>query len=257
MDHLYLKAFDKSFKIIDESIDLEVLGFHHNVTIYRGNDVDKVDYKKLETLDVQPQFTESLLKVFSTFYFFMPDGRNLNEFLPSFLWPRSCRVGESLTFFGGSFDPWHEGHSECLRQCLTLEEGVVIIPDYSPWKSNVKQSVFDEILDITKKTNKKFIIYPGFWTLKERNPTSLWIRNVSHPHVNWLMGDDTFSGLLKWFEIEEFLKKVNRLYVVPRIADQNSAEFSKVIESVVERVDLIFLERHEFQHLSSTNLRTS
>ena len=37
-----------------------------------------------------------------------------------------------VTFFGGSFNPWHRGHRECLNLCA--EDEIMVVPDCNPWK---------------------------------------------------------------------------------------------------------------------------
>ena len=253
MDKVYLKAFDKRFKICEEHSELEILGANDHIVLYKGD--DKEGYKKIQDIDLDESLHIPLLEIFSSFFFFMENGKELDKFLPSFLWPRKNEIRKEITFFGGSFNPWHEGHSECLRQCLMHESNIVIIPDHSPWKENIARSPFEQILEISKITHKKHIIYPGFWLSEKRNPTSEWITKVKCEKKNWLMGDDTFISLMKWHRVDVFLESINRLYVVPRILSPNDSKLSELIGLLVSKVDLVFLEPHEFQEISSTNLR--
>ena len=47
----------------------------------------------------------------------------------------SSYIEDEIIFFGGSFNPWHKGHTECIK---LLPQGIpiVILPDNNPFKQN-------------------------------------------------------------------------------------------------------------------------
>ena len=46
---------------------------------------------------------------------------------------------EELIFFGGSFNPWHAGHSNCLR-LMDPHKTIIVVPDHNPFKELVKNN---------------------------------------------------------------------------------------------------------------------
>ncbi|AYF44156.1 MULTISPECIES: adenylyltransferase/cytidyltransferase family protein [Halobacteriovorax] len=168
----------------------------------------------------------------------------------------SSKEKTSVTLFGGSFHPFHKGHLECLNQCSKFEDNIIIVLDYSHWKSNEQDDPYGEYLKIKYMTEDRFQIYTGFWAKKQRRPTYEWLKEVDYPEVNWLMGDDTFGSFLQWHEVEKVCQKLSKVYVVPR--EEKMAQYrevEKVIKEYNPKLEVIYLEPHEFQDLSSTEIR--
>jgi len=193
---------------------------------------------------------------------FMPDGISGHmDLIPSLFWPSKDFATSSVTFFGGSFNPWHEGHLECLRQCSKIESNLVIVPDYSPWKENAQEGPLEILKELSRKTANRFPIYPGFWgidSVEKRNPTVNWLSNVDLVQINWLMGDDTFFHFLKWNKIEVVARCLSKIYVVPR--DHKLVELQPIQEKLLEinpKLEIVFLDDHPYKELSSTSLRES
>ena len=71
-------------------------------------------------------------------FFGIEGGKELQNIdLPSFLEKgRALTSGSTdrITFFGGSFNPWHKGHGACLELCP--EKNIIVIPDTNPFKLN-------------------------------------------------------------------------------------------------------------------------
>lgn len=169
----------------------------------------------------------------------------------------SSKDKSSVTLFGGSFHPFHKGHLECLNQCSQFEENIIIVLDYSPWKSNEQEDPFGEYLKIKDATADRFPIYTGFWAQKLRRPTFEWLQEVNYAEVNWLMGDDTFGSFLKWFEVEKVCQLLSKIYVVPR--EEKMEEYRKVEEKIKEynsKLEVVYLKPHDYQELSSTQIRS-
>lgn len=176
-----------------------------------------------------------------------------------------CELDEKypLTFFSGSFNPWHQGHEECLRQVYTLEKNIVVMPDYSPWKENIIDKPIDELLKLANHLRKKFLninLYPCIWAQDRRNPTSDFVEKINWDSgIHWIMGEDTFSGLLRWSRSDLFLSKIKKIYICPRsLSAQMRSEFEQTKSELTKKyknLELIMLSHHEFEDLSSTLLR--
>lgn len=208
---------------------------------------------KIPSLEIE----KSLLDIIGKLFSFMPSSVvNAEQYIPTEFWPKDSKLSDSITFFGGSFNPWHEGHGECLRQCSELEDLIVVIPDYSPWKDNINKGPLKTLLELSMCVQNKFPIYPGFWAKEDRNPTISWLGQVKLSTINWLMGDDTFFHFLKWTSVEEVASKLSKIYVVPR--DHNSDELKAVEKDILDlspELEVTFLKNHLYQDLSSTKLR--
>ena len=163
---------------------------------------------------------------------------------------------EEITFYGGTFNPWHEGHSECLRKCPA--KNIVIVPDSSPWKDrSLARCYYKSYLEICRKFEKtNYSIFPGFFGLEQPNPTSHWIRRLVSTDCSFLMGDDNYKALFKWIDIEELLLNLSNIYVLSR--DHSLESLEAVTVQAKEHnplLNVIFLGDHEFKSLSSTKLR--
>ena len=74
-----------------------------------------------------------------------------------------------IVFFGGSFNPWHEGHSECIR-LLDSSKPLVVIPDRNPRKevgANDNLNL-EEITRKIKQLKVNVYIYDEFYLLKRK-----------------------------------------------------------------------------------------
>jgi nicotinate-nucleotide adenylyltransferase len=196
---------------------------------------------------------EELKKISSNFTFM----GNVSDLLPSpyvgeFL---KNEINNSVTFFGGTFNPIHQGHLECLKLCP--EKNIVMVLDRNPQKEIRSIDYFVELKSILKAVEKTNChIYPGFWLEEKKNPTNEWIMKVTIPEVNLLMGDDSFINFFNWINPEVILKRVSKIYVVPR--NHQLLHLGLVRDrclSVNPNLEVIFLSQHQYQNLSSTDLR--
>ena len=161
-----------------------------------------------------------------------------------------------LTFFAGSFNPWHEGHQACLNLCP--DKMVIVVPDSNPWKNQavkVEQSLWAYYQDLSSKINS--FVYTEFIGFKKPNPTINWLPEFSSHKKNLLMGDDSFLSLDRWKEAEKLILHLNKVYVAPRLVAKDILLKQKVkIENLNSKIEIIFLEHHEFEDVSSTKKRS-
>lgn len=166
------------------------------------------------------------------------------------------KIENTVTFFGGSFNPFHEGHRACLDLCP--EKNILIVPDRNPFKEvNVSESLYDDFFKLAMiLKDTEYSLYPGFLVRAEKNPTSSWLPLVQIKEKNFLMGDDSFMDLLKWNNPETIAKALTKLYVVPRKFSNNDyVEIEKELLKMNPHLEVHYLAEHPYMNISSTKLR--
>jgi nicotinate-nucleotide adenylyltransferase len=242
MQLLYPLEFRNCLEVKLDSADLG--GSHHDewCDIYKLHDLSQLD-----------QF--NLLIGLGDFFKFMPvhssvpDGIIKKDILKN-------DIRDSVTFFGGSFFPFHLGHMSCVDLCP--EKNIVIVPDWNPHKElRDKDNPYEDFMQLCqtlKETN--YSIYPGFFGRHRPNPTASWLPSVNIPEKNFLMGDDSFMNLLSWHDPKGLLKALTKLYVVPRLFEKEDYELQmKKILEINPKLAIIILPDHPYKRLSSTKIR--
>ena len=186
------------------------------------------------------------------FYFY--SGKKSEISLPPILGGSLQHEQQELVFFAGTFDPFHEGHRECLQKCP--KQNIVIIPDFNPWKKNQSrtESVLETYLNLISET--KLSVFPGFLALEKTNPTADWITKVHVKRKFLLMGADTFMALEKWKDPDQLLSSLTGLYVLSRKIDHHLIkEQSQLLKNKYQQLSIEFIEDNPYQEMSSTSLR--
>jgi nicotinate-nucleotide adenylyltransferase len=166
-------------------------------------------------------------------------------------------IKESVTFFGGSFNPFHMGHRSCLDLCP--EKNILIVPDHNPLKNesdykNQSYSYFIQLAESLKDT--KYSLYPGFLGSLLPNPTSSWLPFVKIKEKNFLMGDDSYMSLLSWKNPEVVIKALTKLYVVPR--EYSQEDYLKQEKEILKwnpDLEIHYLGNHPYKNISSSEIR--
>jgi nicotinic acid mononucleotide adenylyltransferase len=174
-----------------------------------------------------------------------------------------CEIkSNKILLFPGSFNPWHQGHLECVKQGLTIGT-VIVIPDLNPWKQN-QSSPFGVLNEMKKslgslKTANPLYIFPGFLGLNDSQYTVDWLQSWvywwgKNKNEDWgfLMGDDCFMALHQWKNHEDILKIVPSFYVVPR--QFKEIQWNQQLKHL-KKGTFQFLFKHQHQNISSTKLR--
>jgi nicotinate-nucleotide adenylyltransferase len=166
-------------------------------------------------------------------------------------------IVNSITFFAGSFNPFHEGHRACLDLCP--ETNILIVPDRNPLKKiSENENPYDHFILLAESLRETtYSLYPGFLSLETANPTSAWISQVKIVNKNFLMGDDSFMSLLAWKNPEVIISALTKLYVVPRTFSKEDymRQEIKILE-INPKLEIHYLDIHPYMNLSSTKLRT-
>jgi nicotinate-nucleotide adenylyltransferase len=166
-----------------------------------------------------------------------------------------CKGLKEVTFFGGSFNPWHEGHQACL-DAFPKNKKLIIVPDYNPEKDifDHSKNYYDELLKRTMKPASE--VYEGFIKEKKKNPTYYWIKEIKDIKINLLMGADSFLNIKNWIEGKKLLNLLSTIYVVPRLVeDTKLKDEEKILHSINPNLEIIFLNHHPYEHISSTQIR--
>lgn len=195
------------------------------------------------TLEEEREFCRALGDLFSLF--------KVSERKPP-AWLLKRNLDDHIVFYPGTFDPWHLGHRACLELCPI--KTVVVVPDFNPWKEELERiGPWRKLKGLCSRLEgTDFSIYPGFLSLEKGNPTVDWFPKVKNKKKSILIGDDSFLNLHKWKDIEVLTKHITTLFVVPR--GEREAELERQVLNFPE-LHIVFLGNHEFEDLSSTDLR--
>lgn len=207
--------------------------------------------------DLEPQEAEALLNLSSARYPISFDYDELSRLCPKLV---AGGNDQEWVFFGGSFNPWHEGHQACLS-LLPQDKICFIAPDRSPHKDVDLDAVPLMInLSFKIKFGKKHFLVPTFMLDKKRNPTVDWVERLKlkwpERKISLLIGYDSLKNLKSWTRFEDLLPKLSTLYVASRL-EQNSEHEPLVNELKKYNSNLMvtFLGHHDHEEASSTKLR--
>jgi nicotinic acid mononucleotide adenylyltransferase len=208
--------------------------------------------------DLPPKYAESLLRLVSARFPLDKDHHKLHITCPDLTF--DGRDSEWV-FYGGSFHPWHSGHQACL-DLLPDDKTCYILPDRNPQKEIIKDNPVPKILEISSKAKlkaKQFIV-PTFLLEEKKNPTVEWIEKLSleYPEkkLSLLLGFDSLSQIQGWIRSHDLLDKLDTIYYVARLESEEEREkILAVLRDNYPHLGLVFLGRHEHEHVSSTNLR--
>jgi nicotinate-nucleotide adenylyltransferase len=226
---------------------------------------DALEAKFIPILEIEEMAFDHgaiLCEALSKFYNFMPSHSPLLDIsiLPDLFVKSSPK--SDLIFYGGSFNPWHEGHSKCLDLCIekASNSSVIVVPDYSPWKSTTELATtcrYKSFLQIAKDNEERdVLVYPGFWGMEEVNPTVNWIGEVKSNSISLLVGADSFVNIYRWQDAEVLLSKLNSIYMVPRNYSQKDIKYGHTkISQINPQIEVVYLADHEYESVSSTEIR--
>lgn len=186
------------------------------------------------------------------------------------LWPimpeyafNDSKIEREVVFFGGSFNPWHKGHEECIRLFTEKfkKKKLIVLPDSNPWKQMEDRGsdhcFYESFFKLKDKLNKYPVeVYPGYWGKEGPNPTVSWLGRVRATQKGLLVGDDQFVGLKNWKNAKELLNSMDFLFVVPRNLEDNEREKVKNdVLKIAGSLKIQFLSDHDYMHISSTGIR--
>ncbi|MBT6727823.1 MAG: nicotinate (nicotinamide) nucleotide adenylyltransferase [Deltaproteobacteria bacterium] len=129
----------------------------------------------------------------------------------------------SILVFGGSFNPVHQGHIELIKNLLKLggEPEILVIPvAQSPFKSRedlIPAETRWQLLGVALPKNPRLHLsnievnrsglsysYETWQQLCEQYRPENWF---------WVIGSDTFAEFDRWYQADEFVKKIQLIIV--------------------------------------------
>ena len=70
------------------------------------------------------------------------------------------------------------------------------------------------------------------------------------------MGFDSFHHFPSWKNVDQLMKFIGKLYVVPRdVSKEDFTDITRQVEELKDRLDIHVLGEHSFMGVSSTNIR--
>ncbi|MGA9377265.1 MAG: nicotinate (nicotinamide) nucleotide adenylyltransferase [Phormidium sp.] len=156
---------------------------------------------------------------------------------------------QKVAIFGGTFDPIHWGHlllAETALDRLRLDRVIWVIDRSPPHKELSTQLNFSErwqMLQLAIANHPAFILspiatnFPGYSYAIEtfNNLQALYPQT----HWYWIVGQDTFATLPRWYRRQELIPKCDWL-VAPRPQASNM-ELELLSKAVVEQLTTQFI----------------
>lgn len=208
-------------------------------------------------------FEREVIRALASFFDFpfAPSSASAKNHSPP-KWLGDFPTTSKLTFYPGTFNPWHQGHLNCLALCP--EEEIVVVPDYSLWKSaGVAKSPWERVRELALAlqafSRQGLSLFPGFTILDAPHATADWLSQFHERELNLVIGMDNFISLERWRRAHDLLGLLTKLYVVPRsFEEMSAAAFKKAQEFIAsheQSPEVIYLPEHSAMDVSSTSLR--
>jgi len=170
-------------------------------------------------------------------------------------------LSDELIFFGGSFFPWHKGHQTCLN-FIDPKKKCLILPDRNPQKDLMLQKPEDYFVTLIQNLELRpgHHLSPSFILSPYKNPTFDWVNRLTEHYpqakISLLMGFDSLRTIESWIRANELLPRLSKLYVLSRLErDDEAIQVKLKLESTFKQLQIEYLGHHEFENLSSTELR--
>lgn len=208
--------------------------------------------------DLEPIYAEALVSLVGARYPVSQDYKKLEALCSDLIFINGSR---EWVFFAGTFNPWHKGHQACIN-LLPDDKLCFIAPDRNPYKELREVSIVSEVLKVSThaRFKKNQFLVPTFLLEQKKNPTIDWVLRLKEHlpghEVSLLMGFDSFSELKNWTRSSELLPEINTVYVVSRLEEDEDRRLAlDEAHARNQNLNVIFLGRHEFEGISSTEIR--
>lgn len=208
--------------------------------------------------DLGPVYARALVELAGARYPISPNFEKLQAICPEIVFKT---LENEWVFYGGSFNPWHQGHQACLN-LLPADKLCLVLPDRNPYKELTDVNPVSAVLEISTRArfSKNQLLVPTFLLENKKNPTVYWIKNLKEKYptlrLSLLMGFDSFSQLKTWTNAQELMSCLDTLYVVSRLEeDQDRFLALDEAHALKQNLNVVFLGKHSFEDVSSTKIR--
>lgn len=163
----------------------------------------------------------------------------------------------SAIFFGGSFNPWHEGHTACVQLCTRPEE-LVVVPDANPFKDGPENICYwkryRQIHCLLK--DHPGSVFPGFCGQETPNPTVGWLPYTHYQQKTLLIGQDNLTSLPRWRQAAQLVAALDEIQVAPRRESVKDLQTAITwLNQTNPSCEVTELEDHKHRDQSSTSIR--
>lgn len=208
--------------------------------------------------DLEPVYARALVELAGARYPISPHYEKLKSACPDIVFKSQ---DDEWVFYGGSFNPWHQGHQACLN-LLPADKLCLVVPDRNPYKELIEINPVTTVLEISTRArfSKNQLLVPTFLLEKKKNPTVNWIKNLKEKYptlkLSLLMGFDSFMELKNWTNSQELASHLDTIYVVSRLEeDQDRYLALDQAHALKQNLNIVFLGKHSFEDVSSTKIR--
>ena len=204
--------------------------------------------------DLSAAKARALIALQSDRYPVSPRFEELKKMAPPLVYTDSA---PEWVFYGGSFNPWHNGHQASIN-LMPDDKPCFVLPDINPHKPLRDFDLTITVLELSTRIRlkKNQFLVPTFLMESQKNPTVNWIERLKNSYpdkeLSLLMGFDSFAAICTWTRCDDLLTKLSRVYVVSR---QETDQMREEARRKVPNLEVIFLGRHEYEDISSTQLR--
>ncbi len=181
---------------------------------------------------------------------------NLSDFLHTH---SILNNNKEIIFYGGTFSPWHEGHSSCIKLAPN-DKPLIVIPDQNPRKDISNQINLEKLKKTVEELSKNTFIYEFFYLQKIKNPTYSWMKDLRNDFpdkvLSLLLGYDSFLTLGSWYESKQLLNIIDKIYVVARLNNKDDFEnLKRKYLDLNNKLDMTFLGHHPHESLASSYIK--
>lgn len=208
--------------------------------------------------DLEAEYARALVELVGARYPISKNYQSLKEKCPSIVFKNPS---DEWVFYGGSFNPWHQGHQSCLA-LMPEDKCCLILPDRNPYKDLRELNPVSTILEISTKARfKKYqFLVPTFLLEDKKNPTVDWVEKLKEEFptqkISLLMGFDSFSEIKTWTRSPDLLPLLHTVYVVSRLEEDSERHLAlDEAHALAPDLNVIFLGKHDFENVSSTEIR--
>lgn len=159
-------------------------------------------------------------------------------------------------FFGGSFNPLHDGHRAAVTQAAAADR-LIVVPDHNPFKDEADHAcAWQRYLALREAfASTALATFPGYCGLELPNPTSSWLPFVPGTR-GFLIGEDSLVSLPRWIDAARLVRALDQLLVLPRRERPADLEASRAwLATTAPQCKLEILADHPYRDLSSSDLR--